>query len=114
VSEALASSKRYYSKMEKICYDIVMSTRRLHHYFEAHRVRVLTNQPLNDIFGNKDSSGRISKWVMELSKYVIDFEKKSVTKSQVLADFIAHRTELANYNKGTIPESPWQVYHDGA
>jgi hypothetical protein len=97
VSEALASSKRYYSKMEKICYDIVMSTRRLHHYFEAHRVRVLTNQPLNDIFGNKDSSGRISKWVMELSEY-----------------FITHRTELANYNKGTIPESPWQVYHDGA
>jgi hypothetical protein len=33
MSEALASSKRYYSQMEKICYDVVMSARKLHHYF---------------------------------------------------------------------------------
>jgi hypothetical protein len=52
VSEALPSSKKYYSKMEAKCYAIVMSARKLHHYFKAHRVRVLTNHPLNDIFGN--------------------------------------------------------------
>jgi hypothetical protein len=46
------------------------------------------NQPLNDIFGKHDSSGRIGKWAMELSGHVIDFEKRSVIKSQVLADFI--------------------------
>jgi hypothetical protein len=34
------------------------------HYFEAHGVRVLTNQPLNDIFGNRDSSDWIGKWAM--------------------------------------------------
>jgi hypothetical protein len=43
VSEALAGSKKYYSEMQKICYAVVMSTRKLQHYFEAHRVRVLTN-----------------------------------------------------------------------
>jgi hypothetical protein len=52
VSEAFVRSKKYYSEMEKICYDVVMSTRKLRHYFNAHRVRVLTNQPLNDIFRN--------------------------------------------------------------
>jgi DNA polymerase II small subunit/DNA polymerase delta subunit B len=57
VSEALVGSKKYYSKMEKICYAIVMSARKLQHYFEAHRVKVLTNQPLNNIFKNRDSSG---------------------------------------------------------
>jgi hypothetical protein len=56
VSEAIAGSKKYYSEMEKICYAVVMSARKLQHYFEAHRVRVLTNQPLNDIFKNYDSS----------------------------------------------------------
>jgi hypothetical protein len=40
---------------------MVMSARKLCHYFEAHTIRVLTNQPLNDIFSNRDSSGRISK-----------------------------------------------------
>jgi hypothetical protein len=61
VSEALAASKKYYSEMKKICYAVVMSARKLRHYFKAHRVRVLTNQPLNDIFGNRDSSRRIGK-----------------------------------------------------
>jgi hypothetical protein len=36
-----------------------MSARKLRHYVEAHGVRVLTNQPLNDIFRNHDSSDRI-------------------------------------------------------
>jgi hypothetical protein len=89
VSEALAGSKRYYSKMEKNCYAIVMSARKLRHYFEVHRVRVLMNQPLNDIFRNQDLSGRIGKWVTELSEHVIDFEKRSAIKSQVLVDFVA-------------------------
>jgi hypothetical protein len=81
IFEALVVSKKYYSEMEKICYAIVMSARKLWHYFKAHRVRVLTNQPLNDIFGNRDCSGRIGKWAMELSEHVVDFEKRSAIKS---------------------------------
>jgi hypothetical protein len=88
VLEVLTGSKKFYSKMEKICYAVIMSSRKLRHYFEAHIIKVLTNQPLNDIFGNRDSSKRIRKWAMELSEYVIDFEKRSAIKSQVLADFV--------------------------
>jgi hypothetical protein len=40
VFKALASSKKYYSEMEKICYDVVMSARKIHHYFKAHKVSV--------------------------------------------------------------------------
>jgi hypothetical protein len=61
VSEVLTGSKKYYSEVENICYVVVMSYRKLHHYFEAHTIKVLTNQLLNDIFGKKDSSGRLSK-----------------------------------------------------
>jgi hypothetical protein len=52
VSKALAALKKYYLEMEKICYVVVMSARKLHHYFNAHRIRVLRNQLLNDIFFN--------------------------------------------------------------
>jgi ribonuclease HI len=114
IFEALAGSKKYYSKIEKICYAIVMSIRKLCHYFEAHRVRVLTNQPLNDIFGNQDCSGRIRKWAMELSEHVIDFEKRSAIKSQVLADFVADCTESSTYTEGPVIDTPWQVYCNGA
>jgi hypothetical protein len=106
VFEDLSGWKKYYSEMEKICYAMVMSARKLRHYFEAHRVRVLTNQPLNDIFGNRDSSSRIGKWAMELSEHVIDFEKRNAIKSQVLADFIADWMEPSSYTKGTVIDTP--------
>jgi hypothetical protein len=99
---------------KKICYDVAMSVRKLQHYFEDHRVRVLTNQLLNDIFENRDSSGRIAKWAMELSEHVIDFEKRNSIKSQVLVDFIADWTEPSSYTEGTVINTPWQVYCDGA
>jgi hypothetical protein len=92
----------------------MMSVRKLCHYFEAHKVQVLINQPLNVIFGNIDSFRRITKWAMELSEIVIDFEKRSVIKSQVLADFIADSIEPTSYTKGRVLESPWIVYYDEA
>jgi hypothetical protein len=49
----------------------------------------MMNQSLNDIFRNRDSSGRIGKWAMEVSEHVIDFEKRSTIKSQVLGNSIA-------------------------
>jgi hypothetical protein len=55
MSEVLTGSKKYYSEMEKIYYAIIMSARKLWHYFEARTIKVLTNDPLNDIFGNRDT-----------------------------------------------------------
>jgi hypothetical protein len=100
--------------MERICYAVIMSAQKIRHYFEAHSIKVLTNQPLNDIFGNRDSSGRISKWAIELSEYVVDFEKRSAIKSQILADFVAEWTEPDSSAKGVVPKASWIVYCDGA
>jgi hypothetical protein len=88
VSEALAGSKLLYSELEKIAYTLIMATRKLRHYFEAHKVTVLIDQPLNDLFIDKEASSRIAKWATELSEYTIDFGKRSTIKSQVLEDFI--------------------------
>jgi hypothetical protein len=81
VSEVLAGSKKYYSEVEKNCYVVVMCSRNLRYYFEAHTIIVLMNQSLHDIFGNMDSSGHIRKWVTGLSEYVINFERHSAIKS---------------------------------
>jgi hypothetical protein len=83
-----------------------MSTRKLRHYFEAHTIKVLTNQPLNEIFSNRDSSKRICTWAMELLEHVIDFKKRNAIKSQILADFIAEWMKPGSETKGPIPESP--------
>jgi hypothetical protein len=68
---------------------------------------------LNDIFDNRDSSGRISKWAMLLSEHVVDFEKTSARKLQIIGDFITAWTKPNSYTEGLVPESPWLIYYDG-
>jgi hypothetical protein len=114
VSEVLTGSKKYYSEVEKICYAIVMSARKLRHYFEAHTIRVLVDCPLYGIFGNRDSSKRIDKWTTELSEYIVDFEKRNAIKSQILANFVLDWTEPRSQADNSAQESPWLVHCDGA
>jgi hypothetical protein len=51
-------------------------------------IRVIINQPLIDLFANREASTRIIKWGPELLEYIVDFERRSAIKSQVLADFV--------------------------
>jgi ribonuclease HI len=112
-SEALSSSKIFYSELEKIAYAVIMAARKLRHYFEGHRIRVITNQSLSDLFANREASTRIIKWDTELSEYVVDFERRSAIKSQVLTDFIVDWTSPTQNFEENIPE-PWIVQCDGA
>jgi hypothetical protein len=112
-SEALSGSKIFYSELEKIAYEVIMTARKLRHYFEGHRIRVITNQPLNDLFANREASTRIIKWGAELSKYIVDFERRSAIKSQILADFVVDWTSPTQNLDEKIP-TPWIVQCDGA
>jgi ribonuclease HI len=89
-----------------------MAMRKLRHYIEGHRIRVITNQPLNDLFANKEESTRIIKWGAELSEYNVYFKRRSVNKSQVLADFVIDWTS-PTHNPGEEMLAPWVVQCDG-
>jgi ribonuclease HI len=111
-SEGLSRSKLFYSELEKIAYAVIMAARNLRHYFESHIIRVITNQPLNDLFTNKETSTRIIKWVSELSGYTVDFERRSAIKLQVLVDFVVDWTS-PTHNPGEDIFTPWVVHCDG-
>ena len=61
VSEALSREKLNYSVLEKIAYTVVMASRKLKHYFQAHRIKVLSAQPLEGLFRNSEAIGKIKK-----------------------------------------------------
>jgi ribonuclease HI len=90
-----------------------MAARKLRHYFDGHRIRVFTNQPLNELFMNKEASTRINKWAIELSEYTVDFERRSVIKSHVLADFVVDWTSTT-HNPSEDMLTPRVVPCDGA
>ena len=80
--------------MQKLLYALLITSRKLRHYFESHKITVVTDFPLGDIIHNKDTTGRISKWAVELGALNIDFTPRKAIKSQALADFVAEWTEI--------------------
>ena len=94
ISKVLNKSKTRYPQIQKLIYAILITSRKLKHYFDGHRVLVTISFPLGDILCNKDANGRIVKWAMELCPFSLDFQSRTIVKSQALVDFIAEWTDL--------------------
>ena len=75
--------------MQKLLYALLITSCKLRHYFESHKITVVIDFPLGDILHNKDATGRISKWAVELGALNIEFTLQKAIKSQALADFVA-------------------------
>jgi hypothetical protein len=88
VSEVHHEAKTRYLEMHKLLYDVLVTSRKLRHYFQAHRVVVVTSFPLRAILHNSNATGNIAKWAAELTEFQLDFQPRHAVKSQVLANFI--------------------------
>ena len=49
ISEVLSDSKTRYSQIQKLLYTILITKRRIRHYFESHPVTVVTSFPLGEV-----------------------------------------------------------------
>jgi ribonuclease HI len=91
-----------------------MASRKLRHYFQAYHIIVSSSQPLKDIMRNREATGRIGKWAMELNEFTIDYVHRSSIQSQALADFIADWTPGAQGEEATKDAEAWTVFCDGS
>ena len=94
ISEVFFDSKTRYLQIQKLLYAILITKRKLRHYFESHPVMVVTSFPLSKVVQNQDATGRIVKWALELMGQGISYAPRMAIKSQVLADFVAEWTEI--------------------
>ena len=128
VSKSLHEAEVRYLPLEKVILAVVLGTRKLPHYFQAHTVVVLIQLPLKTILRSADYTGRIAKWGTILRAFDIKYMPRTSVKGQVLADLVAEFTELgvdellANRNKNEklvdiISQCcplTWKVHVDGA
>jgi len=87
-SKALLGPETRYQKIEKVALALLTATRRLRQYFLAHTVVVRTDQPIRQILGRPDITGRMMKWSLELSEFDIHYKSRKALKAQVFADFL--------------------------
>jgi hypothetical protein len=105
VSEVLHEAKARYLETHKLIYAILVASRKLCHYFQAHRVVVVTSFLLRAILHNSNATGNIVKWVIELAEFQLDFQPRHAIKSQVLADFIMEWAPSLSAPGGPDPNS---------
>jgi hypothetical protein len=77
VSKVLSLSKKNYTELEKVLYAVLVASRKLRHYFQAYHIIVPSSQPLKDMMRNREATGRIGKWVVELNEFSIDYVHRS-------------------------------------
>jgi ribonuclease HI len=113
ISEVLGTSKKKYPQVQKLLYAVLLTARKLLHYFDDHKVIVVTGFPIGDILHNKEAIERIAKWACELGSHDIEFRPRTAIKTQALVDFVSEWTEQQ------VPDNPetaevWRMYFDGS
>jgi hypothetical protein len=73
ISEFLGPSKIRNPQVQKLLYAVLLTTHKLRHYFDDHKVIVVTGFPIGDILHNKEAIGRTAKWACELGAHDIEF-----------------------------------------
>jgi hypothetical protein len=92
---------------------VLITSRKLQHYFQDYSITVVTDYPLSDILRNQDATGRISKWAVELGALNIDFKPRTAIKSLALVDFMAEWRENQLPTQTERPEH-WVMYFEGS
>jgi len=106
VSKVLQGPEVRYQALEKETLAVVLSTRRLRHYFQSFRVVVMTDLPIRKVLHKLDVAGRMVRWTVELLEFDVQYEPRGPIKGQVYADFVvelspvdAQQEEEANFRR---------------
>ena len=98
--------------MEKIVFALLVASRKLHLYFQAHSIIVMTDQPIRKMMNKIDAAGWLIQWTIELGQFDIEYRPRVAIKVQVLADFIAKFTYP--YKEEELLMETWTFQTDGS
>ena len=55
-----------------MAFALIVASRKLCPYFQAHKILVITDQPLWKAIGRPDTAGKMIEWAVELSQFDVD------------------------------------------
>ncbi|XP_058181218.1 uncharacterized protein LOC131299652 [Rhododendron vialii] len=113
-SRALREAELRYPRAEKVAFAMVIAARWLRPYFQAHSIKVLTDQPLRKILHCLETLGRLIQWSIEIGEFNIEYKLRIAIKAQVLADFLAEYTYPDLDELPKEEPKPWVLQVDGS
>jgi hypothetical protein len=108
INKVLYKAKTRYLEVHKLLYVVLIASRKPHHYFQAHKISVVSSYPLMAVLHNPNVTISITKWATELAEFELDFVSRHAIKSQVLANFIVDWMLPASHPgaRMTVSQSP--------
>lgn len=95
--------------MEKLALFLIIASRKMRSYFQAHRTHVLNNFILKQVFQKPNASRRLMKWTVKLSEFDIVFKARTFIKYQALADFVVEFVNVLEMEERMEPAEPSHV-----
>lgn len=114
MSKRILGAESHYPSMEKLALRLVHDSRMLWPYFQAHPIKVYTDQPLRHVLAKPKTSGRLLKWAVELGEFKITYHSRTTIKGKALADSIVECTGVEELPDEISPRDVWKLYVDGS
>jgi hypothetical protein len=74
ISKVWSDSKIWYFHIMELSYALLITSRKLSQYFQAHQIEVNTSSTLREVLHNREAMSKIAKWAIELAMYDIVFK----------------------------------------
>ena len=110
-SRRLVDAETRYSAIKKLCLCLYFSCIKWRHYLLSAECTVLCKDDVvRYMLSMSIMSGRISKWILVLSKFDLRYESAKTVKGQIMADFVTQHCGVV----GTLEIVPWTLFFDGS
>lgn len=108
VSRALKGAEERYPFMEKIAFNLLITSRKLCPYFQAHMIFLIADLPLRKVLQKPDTSRWLIQWLLELEEFDVQYLPRIPIKDQVMVDFLVGFIEdLQPSAAANPPQAKW-------
>src|SRR2546425_3006379 len=90
ISKKLSPTEIKYSLIEKTCLAVVWAIKKLQHYFKSYKVTIVSKMdPMQYLYRTPILAGKLSRWLILMSEFDIEFATKKTVKGRAVAEFSA-------------------------
>ncbi|KAK9932282.1 hypothetical protein M0R45_019525 [Rubus argutus] len=133
VSRLLGEAESRYPSTERVCLTLIYEAQRLRHYFLAHKLHLMVKtDPVRYLLTKPVLSGRLARWLLQLSEFDIECVSPRAIKGQAVIDMLAlfpgnEEASLMQDIPGGLQEmvgmlidneleskKPWTLFFDGS